>query len=345
MPLTTNDRPVLFIARSWHGHGGMQRLNRDVATHVGGSRTGFQCVHPAGRSVWATLGFCCHALAAALHLRGKNGRVHVADAAALPLGVVCAWLGHMRVSVTACGLDVIYPKRWYQWMIRRCLRQVDQVICISNATAQEVRKRGVTTDRITVIPCGIDPVPAMHTESIPSLIVTVGRLVKRKGVAWFIEHVFPQLKVLHPDLHYVIAGSGPEYRSITSAIRRLHLENAVTVMSGLSDAQRSELLHSASVFVAPNIAVRGDMEGFGIVCLEAAASGVPVAAARIEGVQDAVIDGETGMFFAVGDADGCVQTMHRLLEHPLDSDSVRRAALNRFAWPRLVPLYHDVFNA
>jgi phosphatidyl-myo-inositol dimannoside synthase len=338
------DRPVLFIARSWLGHGGMQRLNRDVARHAGGGRSGFVCVHPSGRSVWAWGSFCVRSALAALHLRGKNGRVHVADAAALPLGLLCAWCAGSRLSVTACGLDVVYPKRWYQMLLRFCLRRCDQVVCISHATAEEVRKRGVTGGRITVIPCGIDPLPATESERVPLLLVTVGRLVPRKGVAWFLEHVFPLLQLTYPGIRYVIAGDGPERPRIMSLLKRLHLGDAVTLLSGLSDEQRTELLHTASVFVAPNIPVRGDMEGFGIVCLEAAASGLPVAAARIEGLQDAVIDGKTGAFFAPGDTEGCVRIIGQLLDRPLPSATVRSAVLDRFSWSRLVPQYYDVFD-
>lgn len=339
-------RPILFIARSWHGHGGMQRLNRDVVRHVGGSRAAFLCIHPDHNTIGSLLVFCIRSLITAAHWRGKDARIHLGDAAVLPLGVMFAWLGGMKLSVTACGLDVIYPNRFYQMLIRRCLRSVDHVICISAATAEKVRKRGVLADRITIIPCGIDlsPMPE-STERSPHLLLTVGRLVRRKGVAWFLKEVFPRLLAENSDLHYCIVGNGPDRRCILSIIRKLRLQNSVTLMTNASDQDRLELMRSARLFIAPNIAVRGDMEGFGIVCLEAAAAGLPVAAARIEGLQDAVIDGETGRFFASGNAGDCARVITQMIRDPLKNADVHSAVTDLFAWSRLAPLYHHVFDA
>lgn len=340
------NRPVLFIARSWQGHGGMQRLNRDVCQFVGGNRQGFVCLHPAKRSRWSFCSFCIRALVIALHWRGNHGRVHVGDAASLPLGVLCAWLANAPLSVTACGLDVIYAHWWYQFLLRRCLRFVDHVIAISDATKQEVIKRGVPDDHITVIPCGIDPsLVSSEADRSSRLLLTVGRLVQRKGVAWFLEHVFPQLLASQPNLHYCIVGDGPERRRIISLIQRLQIQHAVTVMTHVSDEERSQLLNHATVFIVPNIQVPGDMEGFGIVCVEAAAAGTPVVAANIEGLHDAVLDGSTGKFFPAGNAHVCAEVIEQILKQPFNPVTVHNAVMHRFAWTTLAPLYANVFDS
>ncbi len=339
-------RPVLFIARSWSGYGGLQRLNRDVTRFVGGNRSGFLCLHPAHPTVWSFLSFVFRSLLAAIEHRRANGRVHVGDAAALPLGILCAWLGGMNLSVTASGLDVIYPYWWYQLIIPFCLRRADRVICVSAATAEEVKKRGVSEERIVIIPCGIDPASALpHTQRDPHLLATVGRLVKRKGVAWFLEHVFLLLHQNFPHLRYVIVGDGPQRKKIETIIRRLKLRDAVYLFPHASDAERLEVLSEASLFVAPNIHVRGDMEGFGIVCLEAAAAGLPIAASSIDGLQDAVIEGETGMFFTPEDPEECARVIKHMIDHPMNSTTVHEAVMNHFAWNKLVPLYHNVFDS
>jgi phosphatidyl-myo-inositol dimannoside synthase len=339
------ERPILFIARSWHGHGGMQRLNRDVVQHVGGSRSSFVCIHPQNRSIGSFLSFCFRALLQSVHLRGSDARIHLADAAALPLGIVCAWIGGTKLSVTACGLDVVYPRFWYQWMIRFCLRFPDHVICISHATAEVAHKRGVPADRITVIPCGIDPPDRQLSVRDPYLLLTVGRVVRRKGVAWFVEHVFPKMLEEQPDLRYIIIGDGPERLRILRLIDRLHVGYAVKLLAHVPDDARDAALRAASVFVVPNIAVAGDMEGFGIVCLEAASRGLQVAAARIDGLTDAVMDGETGRFFVSGDAEDCARVIRQMIARPLADADVTRVVIDRFAWSTLVPLYNNVWNA
>jgi glycosyltransferase involved in cell wall biosynthesis len=339
-------RPVLFLARSWHGHGGMQRLNRDVTGYLLQDRgSSFQVFHPKSRSVFSSMSFCVRSMIAAFKLRRRSARIHVADAAGLPLGVICRWLSGGVLSATVCGLDVVYPKRWYQMMLRFCLERCDKVICISDATAEEVHKRGIVAEKITVIPCGIHPEDRSASSTRdPQLLVTVGRLVPRKGVAWFVEHVFPRLLATNPDLHYIIIGDGPEHRKIALIIDRLHLSDSVSIWTDASDDVCKSVLDTASLFVAPNIHIDGDMEGFGIVCLEAGERGLQIAAANIEGLKDAVIDGQTGRFFESENADDCVRVIGEMLRQPLDPSVVRTVTLDHFSWEQIIPLYHDVFD-
>lgn len=104
-------------------------------------------------------------------------------------------------------------------------------------------------------------------------------------------------------------------------------------------------MEHAMLFVAPNIVVKGDMEGFGIVCIQASDSGLQVASAYIEGLRDAVIPGQTGQFFESGNADDCVRVIHDMLAVPLSPSAVHAATAESFSWSRLVPLYNNVFDA
>jgi glycosyltransferase involved in cell wall biosynthesis len=76
----------------------------------------------------------------------------------------------------------------------------------------------------------------------------------------------------------------------------------VHLLGRISDEEREQLLHGSDLFVQPNIEVPGDMEGFGLVTIEAALRGLPVVAADLEGIKDAVVDGETGWLLPTGDA-------------------------------------------
>lgn len=229
-------------------------------------------------------------------------------------------------------------------MIRFCLKRCDHVICISTATADEVVRRGVLRERITVIPCGIDPSDVSSVER-QQILLTVGRLVERKGVEWFLRSVFPRLLTHHPDLHYCIVGDGPKRKRILSVIKKLRLQTSVTVLTRVSDDERNVLMDHAMLFVAPNIPVKGDMEGFGIVCIQAANCGLQIASADIEGLRDAVIEGQTGCFFRSGSVDDCLRVIDQMLAAPLSASTVHSAAADHFGWDTLVPLYNNVFDA
>lgn len=306
---------ILFLTRKWFGHGGMQCLSRDL---------GHQIRRSYGRRP----------------LFSRPTHIHLGDASLIVPGLILRSLTGARLSVTACGLDVIYPRAWYQRMIRSFLPTSDRVVCISHATAEEARARGVPDDRIVVIPCGIDDERPMHmAPADPGLIVTVGRLIPRKGVAWFIEHVLPLVRQERPGAQYVVIGDGPERTHIESVIRRTGQSASVELKTGCSDAERNYLLSRAAIFVAPNIPVEGDMEGFGIVCIEASSHGIPVIASKLEGLQDAMIEGKTGLFFEPLNAADCAEKIAMVWDRADDCSLVIDRARKNFGWSVLFPLY------
>jgi phosphatidylinositol alpha-1,6-mannosyltransferase len=266
--------------------------------------------------------------------------IHLGDASLIVVGLMLRFISRAKLSVTACGLDIVYQRGWYQWMIRTFLKRANTIVCISHATAEEVRKRGVPEDRIVVIPCGIDDerVPDMAPAD-PDLIVTVGRLIPRKGVAWFIEHALPIVRAAHPKVRYVIIGSGPEESRILQTIERTGQSSYVELKTECGDRERDDIVAHAAIFVAPNIPVPHDMEGFGIVCLEASNHGIPVIAARLEGLQDAVVEGETGLFFEPLNAKDCADKMNMVFGRADDCSIVINKIRARFGWSKIFPLY------
>ncbi|MEJ2746152.1 MAG: glycosyltransferase family 4 protein, partial [bacterium] len=125
-------------------------------------------------------------------------------------------------------------------------------------------------------------------------IMTVGRLVKRKGVARFINDIFPLITASFPKLLYVVVGKGKERRAIEKAIAERHLGENVILAGQLPHHLIKGLMGLSKVFVMPNIHVPGDAEGFGIAAIEASCAGLPVVASGIEGILDAVVDGQNG---------------------------------------------------
>ncbi len=245
-----------------------------------------------------------------------------------------------RVTVTAHGLDVSWAHPFYQWMIRRFLPRAKLIHCVSRATANAVIARGVDPGRIVILPCGIGDVSVSSGSAgdIPRL-VTVGRLVERKGVVWFLAEVLPLLIALRGDIKYHIVGTGPAEQSIKKVIREKSLQEAVFLHGELDDATRDALVEQSNVFLMPNVPVPGDMEGFGIACIEASARGIPIVAANSEGLRDAVIEGETGTLFHPGDATDCCNAIIGMLSSQPDHAAIARATRARFHWSMLFPRY------
>src|SRR5690606_29098600 len=133
-------------------------------------------------------------------------------------------------------------------------------------------------------------------------------LIARKGVFWFVEKALPEIIKKRKDVAYLVSGSGPDQDAIAQTIEKHGLKNYVFLLGRTSDETLSNLYNVADAFIMPNIRVKGDLEGFGLVALEAASCGTPVVASNIEGIKDAIMDGKNGFLVKDKDTHAYVQT-------------------------------------
>ena len=220
----------------------------------------------------------------------------------------------VRHAAMVMGLDLTYGNRIYRAVVHPLLRRAPAVLAISEATAEAARELGIPADRVSVVRLGVqtpDASPDRRTARrlVGELIgvgedavvlLTLGRLVRRKGARWFVGEVMPRLPA---KVVYVLAGDGDELEPVQRAAVRAGTADRVYLLGQVDDEEREVLMRGADLFVQPNIRVPGDMEGFGLVTVEAAMRGVPVVAAALEGILDAVVDGQTGVLLSPGDAD------------------------------------------
>lgn len=213
------------------------------------------------------------------------------------------------------GLDLTWPWFGYRWLVRRAVRHADCVVAVSEATATVARDAGVAADRIQVIRPGL-PFPTVTQEDrlearkqlvkqldedpTSFFLLTLGRVVRRKGARWFVHEVLPRLP---EHVVYLVAGDGPDCEAVAAAAEAAGVAHRVRLLGRVDDEMRETLMRGADLFVQPNIVVADDMEGFGLVIIEAALRGTPVIGADLEGIKDAVVDGETGLLCPSGDAD------------------------------------------
>ncbi len=243
------------------------------------------------------------------------------------------------LATIAHGLDVTQPHPVHQAAVRAALGAMDLILPVSRATEAEVARR---TDTPTeVVPNGLNLDRFERSEPPTTravfreernewgddafVLLSVGRQIPRKGFAWFAAEVMPKLP---PNVHWCLAGDGPERARIEHAVRRAGLQNRVHVLGLTSEAALARLRAQADLFVMPNLPIAGDMEGFGIVMLEAAAYGVPTIAADLEGIRD-VVDETTGVRVRAGDADAFATAIRDLC-----SDRARRTKLGEGARQR-----------
>lgn len=258
----------------------------------------------------------------------------------IPLGRHLKMHG-VKTAVIVHGLDITTPVALYQGLVRYLFQRIDLVLPVSHATAKECVSRGLPESRIRIIHNGVsrhrfnESPPRQPARGVLSkqfsidsgvalddifLLCSVGRHVLRKGYAWFIESVMP---LLPDDIHYFVAGVGPEYENILSSIRKSGLAKRVRLLGRLSESELEILYRGSDLFIMPNIKVENDMEGFGIVMLEAGMNALPSIASRIEGIAEVIQEGSNGHFVRSGDAEGFAEIICAYADGTRDLENAR----------------------
>ena len=189
------------------------------------------------------------------------------------------------------------------------------------------------------------------------VLLTVGRLIRRKGVLEFVEQVMPGLARRYPDVLYLVVGEDATRsllhaermkERIREAIGRLKLERHVQLLGRVEDARLNRIFHRADIFVLPGRDIPGDAEGFGIVFSEAALAGAPGVATRVGGMPEAVLDEQTGLVVEPDNPRALEEALARLLENgPLrrrmaaaGAEHVRR----ELDWPIICAKYETMLR-
>ncbi|MCI0559317.1 MAG: glycosyltransferase family 4 protein [Nitrososphaera sp.] len=233
-----------------------------------------------------------------------------------------------------------FLKRTYR---KPTLKWADAVFANSNFTKNLLEKVGVSSHKIVVVFPGVDldeictEVTESDLKAISSLglegrkiILTLGRLEKRKGFDTVIRAMQAVSKEI-PDSLYVIAGDGAYRTDLEQLIMQLGLQNYVRLVGAVDDSMKHLYYKAASLFVMPNRElVDGDIEGFGIVFLEAAAYSKPVVAGNSGGAVDAVVHGKTGILINPND----VKELENVITALFKDDALARK-LGHQAWRRV----------
>ncbi|WP_165613216.1 glycosyltransferase family 4 protein [Desulfofundulus thermosubterraneus] len=350
-PVSKNKKKlrVIFITRKWPpAVGGMETYSVELVNELK-QHTDLLVKSLPGRSdgqppsILALFRFFLSATAL-IAIGRRVDVVHIGDLVLWPLALIARiFQPHARIIATAYGLDIVYglrkgllPRiyRLYLAVCVRFCRHFLRIIAISHATAALCRGAGFSD--VVVVPLGVRSVPVGEVMDVnpDRYVLFVGRLVRRKGVSWFIRNVLPRLD---QDITLKIAGTcwdRTEWEAITSDPR-------VEFLGVVSNKDLVHLRRKALVVIMPNVDTGGlDFEGFGLTALEAAADGGVLLVSGIDGIVDAVVDGRTGFLLPPGNADAWVKKITEIAGWSVEQ---RRAfiavahetVIRDFSWERV----------
>lgn len=294
---------VLFITRKWPpAVGGMETYSYELTQELQQMTDLTVIALPGGKdgrppSALALIRFFFTAFRAIAFSR-RYDVVHVGDLVLWPLALVARiFQPQAKVIVTAYGLDIVYrlrtgllPQIYRFYLAANVLlcRKFLRIIAISHATAALVKEMGFVD--VIVIPLGVclNVISNEGKQNNRGYLLFVGRLVRRKGAAWFVKNVMPLL-----DNNITLKIAGPRWDSDEWAT--ISTSERVEYLGVVPSDELNELRRNALAVIMPNIDSDGkDIEGFGLTALEASSVGAVLLASGIEGITDAVVDGCTG---------------------------------------------------
>jgi len=255
-------------------------------------------------------------------------------------------------------MNIAASSRELTWLARRVLGRAALVIGNSRNTETILRRDWrLSSQRLRVLHPGVDTqrfVPAPRDPEMRArlgwadrrVILTVGRLQRRKGHDHLIR-ALPAIRKQAPDVLYAIVGDGEEHTTLRELVRREGVTDAVQFLGELDDAMLVRCYQQCDLFVLPNREVDGDIEGFGIVLLEAQACGKPVVAGESGGTTETMRVGETGDIVDCSTVQPLIESVSGLL---LDSgrrsrmgEAGRAWMVERFDWSVLSRQARQIF--
>lgn len=206
------------------------------------------------------------------------------------------------------------------------IKGANRVFSNSSFTQGIVKKLGVPLRKTTILHPGISKSFLINSAKTSNcdikeklglkkkkIVLTLSRLVERKGIDKTIEAIALVRQEI-PDIVYVIAGDGPYRNALEELMKKLHLQDNVVFTGYVTEDKKAFYYNAAEIFIMPNRELEnGDVEGFGIVFLEANAYRKPVIGGKSGGVVDAIVDGKTGLLVNPTDAKEIAFAIIRLL--------------------------------
>ena len=309
------------------------------------------------------LGFYWETIRKVLKLIKEHGIEEVHCGRVIPEGVIARalkLLAGARYNCFVHGEDVetAATSREHSLLVKNVCKNASMLICNSENTANIVHKLGFDSgSKCEVLHPGVDTsrfeVAAPDTSfrqqmgwSGKRVLLTVGRLQRRKGQDFLIKSM-PALLKEFPDLFYAVVGRGECYDELISLVDQHKLHDNVCVYPDMDDEALIKCYQQCDIFILPNRTIDNDIEGFGMVLVEAQVCGKPVIAGDSGGTRETMNIGKTGHIIDCSSTENLLKELSPILRNREIVDGevdIADYAKNRFNWDQHVAKAKRLFK-
>lgn len=263
---------------------------------------------------------------------------------------------HGKLITAFHGIDItMFVQHLGEDVYRGLFRTGDRFLPISERWRNRLIELGCDASEIYVHRMGIDCskfafTPRHLAVGEPVKIVTIARLVEKKGVEYGIRAI-AKLVESTPNVQYTIVGDGPLKQQLQALIQELKVEKTVQLLGWRQQQEVIELLNRSHILLMPSVtAANGDQEGIPVSGMEALAMGMPIVGTQHSGIPELVQDGVSGFLVPERDPEALAEKLGYLVQHPerwLEMGQAGRAYveanydINQLN-DQLVKIYHEL---
>ncbi len=280
----------------------------------------------------------------------------------LPQGFVGAFLKrfiNVPVIINILGGDVAIKNPVLKTLVKYSLKRADHVVALTPALQKEIHKLDIGTIDVTIMPLGVysdlfspdfrdEKIRKKYVANNNPLLLFVGRLVEKKGVAYLIK-AFPEVLKKFDKSKLLVIGNGLLANDLKGLVKELNVTDSVYFEGDLDNKKLPQYYASADIFIGPSVIPEsGDLEGQGVVFLEAMASGCCTIGTNIGGIPMSVVHEKSGLLVEQKNSQQISQAVIRILEDAklrsrLQQDG-RHYVVNNFDWQVIARRYQDLFE-
>lgn len=248
-----------------------------------------------------------------------------------------------KYMVSTHGKDVLELKKIpvLKTLTKMILKRADGILTNSEYTRKLVEDYGISRSKIHIVHPGVEEHFQVRDKSLEIVekfhlqnrfvLMTLSRLVRRKGHDMVIQ-AMPHILQKIPHAVYLIVGDGPEKERLEQLAIKYGVEEAVIFAGRANDGDEIHRFYNTCdlfIMTSRHLKAKGDVEGFGIVYLEAASCGKPVVAGNSGGVSEAVLHNETGLLVDPHSVEEIAEAVIRLYEDDDLRNNMVQAGLER----------------